>query len=277
MTQHRAGHLEGSQGLTLYWQAWLPEETPKAVVILVHGLAEHSGRYAHVAEHLVAHGYAVYALDHRGHGRSQGRRAQVGRMDYVVDDLHRFAAHVRSDQPGKAVFLLGHSMGGGIALAYALRYQDELRGLVLSSPAILFEGVSPLQARAVKILSALAPGLPVLAIDGTAVSRDPEVVRAYDRDPLNYRGKIPVRTVAEMMRGAERLPDQLGSLRLPVLLLQGTEDRLVPASASRLVHDRASSLDKTLRLYDGLYHEVFNEPERGQVLADLSHWLDWHA
>src|SRR5262249_41530017 len=170
MTQHRTGQLEGSKALTLYWQAWLPEEAPKAVVVLAHGLAEHSGRYAHVAEHLVAHGYAVYALDHRGHGRSQGRRAQVGRMDYAVHDLDRFAAQVRSDQPGKALFLLGHSMGGGIALAYALRYQDELRGLVLSGPAVLFEGVSPLQARAVRILSTLTPGLPVFAIDGKAVS-----------------------------------------------------------------------------------------------------------
>lgn len=276
MTQHRSGELEGSKGLTLYWQAWLPEETPKAVVILAHGLAEHSGRYGHVAEHLVAHGYAVYALDHRGHGRSQGRRAQVDRMDYVVDDMHRFAARVRLDQPGKALFLLGHSMGGGIALAYALNYQDELSGIVLSSPAVLFEGVSPLQARAVRILSALAPGMPLLVLDGTAVSRDPEVVRAYDGDPLNYRGKIPVRTVAELTRSAEQLQGKLGSLRLPVLLLHGTEDRLVDAKASRLVHDRASSPDKTLRLYEGLFHEVFNEPERDRVLADLSGWLDRH-
>ena len=276
MMQHRTGQLEGSKGLMLYWQAWLPEETPKAVVVLAHGLAEHSGRYAHVAEHLVAHGYAVYALDHRGHGRSQGRRSQVGRMDYLVDDLHRFAAQVRLDQPGKAYFLLGHSMGGGIALAYAVAYQDELRGLVLSGPAVLFEAVSPPQAWAVKILSALTPGMPLVALDGTAVSRDPEVVRAYDGDPLNYRGKIPVRTVAEMTRSAEQLKAKLGSLRLPVLLLHGAEDRLVPAKASRLVHDRASSPDKTLRLYEGLYHEVFNEPERDRVLADLSGWLDRH-
>jgi len=214
---------------------------------------------------------------------------RLGRVDY--GEAHaKEAGHQRygktyaSDaalHPGwseaSPVHLLGHSMGAGVALAYALRYQDELRGLVLSGPAVLFEGVSPLQARAVRILSALAPGLPVFAIDGTAVSRDPEVVRAYDRDPLNYRGKIPVRTAAEMARSAEQLPDRLGSLRLPLLLLHGTEDRLVPANASRLVHDRASSLDKTLRLYDGLYHEVFNEPERDQVLADLTHWLDWHA
>jgi len=276
MTQHRSGEMEGSKGLTLYWQVWLPEATPKAVVILVHGLAEHSGRYGHVADHLVAHGYAVYALDHRGHGRSQGRRAQVGRMDYVVDDLHRFAAQVRLDQPGKAFFLLGHSLGGGIALAYALKYQDELKGLVLSAPAVLFEGVSPLQARALKVLSALTPGLPVIVLDGTAVSRDPEVVRAYDGDPFNYRGKIPVRTVAEMARSAEQIQEKLGSLRLPVLLLHGTGDRLVAASASRLIHDRASSPDKTLRLYDGLYHEVLNEPEREQVLAEVSGWLDRH-
>ncbi len=275
--QHCSGLFEGSGGLSLYWQAWLPDEHARAAVLVAHGLAEHSGRYAHLAEHLVAHGYSVSALDHRGHGRSQGHRAQLGRMDYVVEDLHRFADLVCSEHQGIPLFLLGHSLGGEIALAYAVRYQSELSGLVLSGPTVLFEGVSDLQRRAAAILSRLAPGFPMLRLDSAAVSRDPEVVRAYDADPLNYRGKIPVRTAVEMVQTARELAAGLASLRLPILLLHGTEDRLVPAAASRFVHDRVSSPDRTLRLYNGLYHEVFNEPEREQVLGELSGWLDRHV
>lgn len=276
MQQH-TGELEGTKGVALAWQAWLPDDDPKAVVILSHGLAEHSGRYAHVATCLVGHGYGVYALDHRGHGRSQGRRAQIDRMAYVVDDLHTFVGLVRSEQPAKPQFLLGHSVGGAVAVNYALEHPDELAGLVLSAPAVVIENAPAVQVRAGKILSAIAPGFPLLALDGTAVSRDTAVVHAYDTDPLNYRGKIPVRTLAELVDTAEKLPDRLGDLRLPILLLQGTADRLVPLSASRLVHDRVSSPDRTLRLYEGLYHEVFNEPERDQVLADLCDWLERHA
>lgn len=276
MQQH-AGELEGTKGVALAWQAWLPDDDPKAVVILSHGLAEHSGRYAHVAACLVRHGYGVYALDHRGHGRSQGRRAQIDRMAYVVDDLHTFVGLVRSEQPAKPQFLLGHSVGGAVAVNYALEHPDELAGLVLSAPAVVIENAPAVQVRVGKILSAIAPGFPLLALDGTAVSRDTAVVHAYDTDPLNYRGKIPVRTLAELVDTAEQVPDRLGDLRLPILLLQGTADRLVPLSASRLVHDRVSSPDRTLRLYEGLYHEVFNEPERDQVLADLCDWLERHA
>lgn len=276
MQQH-TGELEGTKGVALAWQAWLPDDDPKAVVILSHGLAEHSGRYAHVAACLVRHGYGVYALDHRGHGRSQGRRAQIDRMAYVVDDLHTFVGLVRSEQPAKPQFLLGHSVGGAVAVNYALEHPDELAGLVLSAPAVVIENAPAVQVRVGKILSAIAPGFPLLALDGTAVSRDTAVVHAYDTDPLNYRGKIPVRTLAELVDTAEKLPDRLGDLRLPILVLQGTADRLVPLSASRLVHDRVSSPDRTLRLYEGLYHEVFNEPERDQVLADLCDWLERHA
>lgn len=275
--QQRTGELEGTKGVVLAWRAWLPDQDPKAVVILSHGLAEHSGRYAHVAACLVGHGYAVYALDHRGHGLSQGRRAQIDRMTYVIDDLHALVGLVRSEQPARPLFLLGHSVGGAVAVNYALEHTDELAGLVLSAPAVVIENASPVQVRVGKILSTLAPGFPLLALDGTAVSRDPAVVHAYDTDPLNYRGKIPVRTLAELVGAAEQLPDRLGALRLPILLLQGTADRLVPLSASRLVHDRVSSPDRTLRLYEGLYHEVFNEPERDQVLADLCDWLERHA
>jgi acylglycerol lipase len=276
MQQH-TGELEGTKGMALAWQAWLPDQDPKAAVILSHGLAEHSGRYAHVATCLVRHGYGVYALDHRGHGRSQGRRAQIDRMAYVVDDLHAFVGLVRSEQPAKPLFLLGHSMGGAVAVNYTLEHPDELAGLVLSAPAVVIENAPAVQVRVGKILSAIAPGFPLLALDGTAVSRDTGVVHAYDTDPLNYRGKIPVRTLAELVDTAEQVPDRLGDLRLPILLLQGTADRLVPLSATRLVHDRVSSPDRTLRLYEGLYHEVFNEPERDQVLADLCDWLERHA
>lgn len=274
--QHQTGQLEGSRHLTLAWQAWVPDRDVRAAVLVAHGLAEHGGRYVHVGGHLAAAGYAVYAIDHRGHGRSQGDRAQVDRLATVVEDLHTFAELVRSVQPGKPLFLLGHSLGGAVAAAYAVGYPEELAGLVLSAPAVAVEGTTPLQVRMGKVLSVLSPGLRLLALDGTAVSRDSEVVQAYDEDPLNYRGKIPVRTLAELVRLSEWLPEALASLRLPILLLHGTADRLVPVRASHLVHDCVSSTDRTLRLYDGLYHEVFNEPERERVLADVTGWLEEH-
>jgi alpha-beta hydrolase superfamily lysophospholipase len=258
------------------WQAWLPEE-PRAVVVIAHGAGEHSGRYEHVARRLVDAGYAVYALDHRGHGRSQGRRALVDRLDNAVADVRGLLGVARAAHPGLGIFLLGHSMGGAIALAFAIRHQDELSGLALSGPVAALEAASPALRLAARALSVLTPGLGVFAVDSSLVSRDPEVVRAYREDPLVFHGKLPARTVAELAAAVERFPAQVPGIRIPLLVMHGTADALAPVAGGTMVHERAGSADRTLHLYEGLYHEILNEPEQERVLSDLVAWLDARA
>jgi acylglycerol lipase len=272
MERREEGRFAGAGGLEIFWQAWLPDGEPEAIVLIAHGGAEHSGRYAWTAGELVARGYAVYAVDHRGHGRSDGSRAYVDRLANAVADLHRLANLARERHPDAPSFLLGHSMGGLIALHYANRHQQELAGLILSAPLAVLE-VNPLARAASRVLSRVVPRLPVYKIDGTTVSRDPEVVRAYDEDPLNHRGMLPARTIGELTAATAALPDLLPDLALPILILYGSGDRLVDPAGSALVDRCARSEDCTLVRYDGLYHELLNEPERVQVLDDIASWI----
>jgi acylglycerol lipase len=274
--EHEEGRLDGAGGVRIFWQAWRPPAI-RAVVVLAHGGSEHSGRYAWTAERLAERGYATYAIDHRGHGRSEGARAYLDRMDNVVadlDDLVHLAAERHPDTP---IFLLGHSVGGCVALAYAIEHQDKLDGLLLSAPVAVLEAASPATRIAGRVLSVIAPRLGVYDIDSTTVSRDPDVVRDYDADPLNYHGKLPARTVAELSSTVGRFPEQLPRLTLPLLVMHGTADRLVPPAASDFVDARASSEDKTYIRYDGLFHEILNEPERDRVVGDIADWLDERA
>ena len=271
---HADGRFEGAGGVEIYWQAWLPEGSLRAVVVLAHGASEHGGRYAWVGEHLASRGYAVYALDHRGHGRSGGTRAVIDRLERAVDDIDTMRATAIARHPGAPVFLLGHSMGGCLALAYALRYQDRLNGLVLSAPVAALETASPAERVLGAILSAVAPAVGVFEIDPNLVSRDPEVVRDYEQDPLNSHGKLPARTVAEITSEVRSFHDRVPELRLPLLVMYGTADELVVPDGSVMVHERAGSRDKRIIPYDGLYHEILNEPERGRVVEDLAAWLD---
>jgi acylglycerol lipase len=268
--RHEEGKLTAAGGLELYWQRWMPDAV-RATVVLAHGASEHSSRYAWTAEQLGARGYATYALDHRGHGHSAGPRAYIDRMDNVVADLDTL---VDTAAGTGQLFLLGHSMGGCVALAYTLQHQAKLDGLILSAPLAALEAASPVTRFAGQVLSRVAPRLGVYAIDSSAVSRDPEVVRDYDADPLNYRGKLPARTVAELTEAVESFPDAVSRITLPVLVMHGTADRLVPPVATDMLEERFGSADKTVIRYDGLYHEILNEPERERVVGDIAHWLD---
>jgi len=270
---HVDGRFSGAGGVDLFWQAWTPAD-PRAVVVIAHGAGEHSGRYEHVARRLVDAGYAVYALDHRGHGRSAGRRALVDRMDRVIADVRTLVGRAASENPGRPLFLLGHSMGGTISIAFAARHQDELAGLALSGPLAVLEAASPALRVVASVLSTLTPNLGVFGVDPSLVSRDPEVVRAYREDPLVFHGKLPARTVAELAAAVGRFPAEVPQIRLPLLVMHGTKDALAPVAGATMVHERAASTDKTLRLYEGLYHEILNEPERQTVLGDLLSWLD---
>jgi alpha-beta hydrolase superfamily lysophospholipase len=245
---------------------------------MAHGVSEHSGRYAWTGEQFAARGYALYALDHRGHGQSGGARAVIDRVDNAVDDLGELVAIAgRESANGSKPFLFGHSMGGFLALAYTTRRQDDIQGLLLSAPVAVLEAASPVQRIAGHVLSAVAPKLGVYAINSSTVSRDPEVVRDYDADPLNFHGKLPARTVHEMAQEVARFPQTVPSISVPLLVQVGTGDELVPPVSSELVYEWASSEDRTLKRYDGLYHEILNEPEREAVVADMLDWLDAHT
>lgn len=272
---HQDGHFAGARGNDIYWQSWLPDVAPRAVIALAHGVSEHSGRYGWTAGRLCARGYGVYALDHRGHGRSSGSRALIDRLDNALADLGMLVERAASEHPDRGrPFLLGHSMGGGLSLAYTTRHQETLEGLILSSPLAVLEAASPVQRVAGRVLSAIAPKVGVFEIDSSTVSRDPQVVHDYDADPLNYRGKLPARTVAELSNEIGGFPESIATLTLPLLVLVGTGDQLVPPASGDFVYATASSEDKTIKHYDGLYHELLNEPERDQVVADIADWLD---
>ncbi|MGH3516353.1 MAG: lysophospholipase [Haloechinothrix sp.] len=281
MTKHVEGYFPGAGIGQIYWQGWLPAADADAVgvVVIVHGAAEHSGRYAHVGSRLATEGYASYAFDIRGHGRSEGVRANINRMSEVVADLDQTIRQAAVRHEGASVYLLGHSMGGLAALDYVTSPDTsfDLRGLILSGPAVQTELGSKAQRVLGRALSAVLPNFGVLKIDATAVSRDPAVVSAYDTDPLNYRGKLRLRTGAETLVAADRVQARLSTVELPILVMHGTKDRLTSPAGSQLVADRAGSSDITLKLYDGLYHEVFNEPEQDSVLDDVVQWLRAHG
>jgi len=266
------GYLAGAGGRRIYWQSWTPESDPQALIVIVHGAGEHSGRYGSVAETLVQDGYAVYALDHRGHGRSDGPRALIDRLDRAVADLDRLVSEALAEHPALPVFVLGHSVGGTIAVRYALGHQDRLTGMILSGPLLAIEAGAPLRF-AGRALSVVAPTLPSIGVDPALVSRDPQVVAAYESDPLVHHGKLPVRTLAELVSAIDQFPDSVAAITVPTLILYGTADRLCPPSGSGMLGQRIGSQDKTVKAYDGLYHEILNEPERDEVLADIRGWL----
>jgi len=272
---YQDGRFQGHDGLELYQQCWLPEREPAAVVVLVHGFIEHSGRYAALAEELNRHGYAVYAFDLRGHGRSGGQRAFVRSFDEFTADLNVFLADVRRREPHRPIFLLGHSMGGTIAARLAMMRPDDLAGVVLSAPAVrIGKGIFPLLRRLARLIGRLFPRLRVVRLGSGWVSRDPRVVADFRQDPLVFHEKFTVRIGAEILDAAQHVQDHAPSLRLPLLILQGTADRIVAPAGSRLLHDRAGSTDKTLRIYEGLYHDLFHEPEKDQVIANVTEWFD---
>jgi acylglycerol lipase len=272
--KHQQGHFKGLKDLDIYYQGWLPEGETRAVLLIAHGMAEHGGRYKNVVNHLVPRGYAAYALDHRGHGKSEGQRVYVERFTHYLDDLKTFFDMVRGWHPDLKIFLVGHSMGGTISLAYALRHQDELDGLILSGAGIkIGSSVSPFFILIGKIIAAILPKMGLIVLDASAISRDPETVAAYDNDPLVYRGKVTARLGAELIATLQSFPGQASQLRLPVLILHGSADKLTDPQGSEWLHEVASSTDKTLKIYEGYYHEVFNELGREQVLADVESWL----
>jgi acylglycerol lipase len=276
--QQKEGNFKGIGNFNLYWRCWLPDGKPRAIILVAHGLGEHISRYDNLINNLVPKGFAVYGLDHEGHGKSEGQRIYVDRFQVYLDDLKTFYDMVLKENPGLKIFLLGHSMGGLIATAYTIQHQQELAGLIVSAPLLKAgDSVSGGTIMAARVLSALAPRMGVQALDSTYLSRDKAVVEAYDKDPLVFRGKITARLGSEMFSTMAKVEPQMQTITLPLLIMQGSDDKLVSHEGSKTLYEKAGSKDKTLKMYDGFYHEIFNEQERAMVFADLDAWLDSHS
>lgn len=278
LTAQSAVHYEESRlttadGLELFAQLWRAQ-SPKATVALVHGIAEHSSRYRHVGEFLAARGYSVYTFDLRGHGHSPGQRSLVRHMDEYASDVAAFLTWVRTVAPPVPLFLLGHSMGGLIVSYYVLSQQPDLQGVVLSAPAVKLPGVSPVLVAVGRVLARLLPSLPMRQIEFAAISRDPLVIEASAKDMLTYHGGVPAATGMAMLQAIAYVQQQRTQWRLPVLILQGSADRIIEPTGSRELYAAIPVTDKTLKWYEGLYHEIFNEPEKEVVMGDICAWLD---
>lgn len=267
----------GVKGRRIRWRSWSPagDQQPQGVVTIAHGYGEHSGRYEHVAARLTSAGYAVYAPDHHGHGRSDGRPGRVVLADAVADLDQLITSVAIARHPHLPQFLLGHSMGGAIALRYAIAHQQRLRAVVLSAPLAEVEGAPALKAVG-KVLGVVLPGLPVSRVDPALVSRDRAVVDAYVADPLNYHGPISAAVAREFIVHVESLPTDVRTIELPTLLLWGSADRLCPPRGAEMVAAEIGSSDLSAHAFDGLFHEIMNEPERDQVLDEIVAWLDAH-
>ena len=244
---------------------WQGATTPRATVVLVHGYAEHSGRYEHVGGALAEAGFAVWTTDLRGHGRTSGERASVTRIEDLADDVRVVLSEARAAETSLPVFVLGHSMGGLVATSVALDPPFTLRGLILSGPAVG-------DPAGLDMALAMEP-FPELSISSDGLSRDPEVIRDYDTDPLNYRGPFRRETLQALAEGARAVRARAAEIRMPLLVLHGGEDPIVPALGSEELFSSVSSVDKQIEIYPGLRHEILNEPEGAEIARAIARWI----
>jgi alpha-beta hydrolase superfamily lysophospholipase len=273
MPNTKEEYLDSSGGLRIFVRSWRPQTAPRAVIVLVHGFNSHSGYYLWAAEQLVASGLAVYALDLRGRGKSDGERYFIDKFAEYQSDVDTLVKLARSREPGLPLFMFGHSAGGVIAGNYVLDHQAGIAGFICESFA--YKVPAPDFALAVlKGLSHLAPHAHVLNLPKKEFSRDPKVVQALIDDPLLANEVQPTKTVAEMVRADERLSRDFPQFKLPVLIIHGTKDTVTRPEGSKEFYERAGSADKTLKLYPDYFHDPLNDIGKEAVMADIRAWLE---
>jgi len=267
--------VEGTDGLRIFVRSWRPDGKIQGVIALVPGFNSHSGYYKWAGEELAKGGLAVYALDLRGRGLSDGERFYVEKFADYVNDVHTVVKLAKARETGLPMFLLGHSAGGVVACIYTLDHKGELAGLICESFA--HDIPAPDFALAVfKGLSHLAPHAHILHLKNEIFSRDPSVVGAMNNDPLIAHETQPTKTLAEMVRADERLKKEFPLITLPVLILHGTEDQATKPSGSKRFFEMAGSKDKTLKLYEGHFHDLLNDIDKEMVMADIQNWIAAH-
>ncbi len=256
---HTEHTFTGLHDTPIVWQRWLPDSAPRAVLLVAHGYGEHSGRYGNLISYFVPRGYAIYAPDHRGHGKSGGERVAVESFFDYVGDLKMLFDIAHAEQPSLPIYLLGHSMGAMIATAYAGLHQSELDGLIISGGGIASDKTPPPQN-----------GLDL----SLTLSRDPAVGQAYRDDPLVFHGTPPPARVAAVREMRDKLPGLARAISLPVIIMAGAASPLGDGARSEALYEAVASQDKTLKLYPDLLHAIFNSPDQPQVMGDLAAWLD---
>lgn len=274
---HSEGTFQGDGGLVLYYQRWRPDGLPRSVLVLVHGIGEHSGRYMNIVRPLTDRGHAVYGFDHRGHGRSPGPRGHIDRWEQYRGDVTAFLRLVGEREPDRPLFLLGHSLGALIVLDYVLHHPEGLRGAIVSGAPLEPVGVAkPHLVALARLLSRLWPRFTMpLNLDVSALSRDPDVVRAYREDPLVH-GMATVRWGAESLARIGWVKAHAVDVRLPILLLHGAADRLNSPDGSRRFFEGIQGADKSLRIVPGGYHEPHNDLDHAEVMDDVAQWIERH-
>jgi acylglycerol lipase len=278
--QQDAFVLRAGDGSTLQGERWTAAGRPKASLVLSHGYAEHIGRYGHVLRPLAINRFAIYAVDHRGHGKSAGARALVRRFDQYVDDLDLVVSRARQEHGGKPCYLFGHSMGGLIALRYALAHPEKIDALVLSAPAIrTVQTVSKLQEASLRLIAKVAPGMPVVPSLEGVLSSDPAVEERTKQDQFYYNGKTKAKQAVEIVDAGREVLKRASQLKMPLLILQGSDDELVAPQGSEELYKLTNSrpgVDTSMVVWPGMRHELLNEPDGDQVLGVIIAWLNGH-
>ena len=270
--KHSEEMHKAADGAEVYRQQWLPDDEPRAVVCLVHGLGEHSSRYGHLAQRFADQGFAVFSMDLRGHGKSSGTRGDL-RITQAVEDVDELLHQATAAFPGVPVFIYGHSLGGLITMTYTVQRRPAITGQIASAPALDSElREQRLKFALANLLGGIAPGIILpTGLDADGVSRDPEVVAAYKADPLVH-DKGSTGLAKQTFAAMDALMDQT-SFPVPLLIIHGTSDRLTVPAASKTFVENVTG-DVTLIEYDGMYHEPHNEPEQQEVFEDVLAWME---
>lgn len=267
-----------AQGCKIFTRSWLPDTDGKANVFIIHGLGEHSGRYAEIATYLAERGFRVHALDHTGHGRSEGLRAYISQFAIFVDTVKDFILRCQAETPNLPSLIIGHSMGGVITSNLLIDHPKLVQGAILSGPALTTDdAVSDAQKFILKTIAKILPKLPVFQLDASLICRNKQVVDDYLADPLVYSGKIRAKLIVEIVSAGERALSRAAEIKLPMLFLHGEEDALASPKGSQLMHAAISSEDKEIVLYPDLYHEIFNEECKQEIFATVDNWLNAHC
>jgi alpha-beta hydrolase superfamily lysophospholipase len=265
--------FEGVGGLNIFMRSWTPDGAPRGVIALVHGFNAHSGYMAWPAERFAADGFAAYALDLRGRGKSEGERFYVEQFSDYLGDVDKLVEIARAENPDLPVYVLGHSAGGVIASSYVFEHQDKIAGLICESFA-LDVGLPNAAALLIKGISHITPHLHLYTLKNEIFSRDPAAVAAMNNDPLIANEKQPAETAAELIKAAERLRENMPRFTVPVFIIHGTDDKATLYQGSQYFYDNVGSQDKTLKLYEDGYHDLLNDIIKETVMADILAWVN---